>query len=262
MHIVKTRGLRVVVTLAIVCVWTACGEQGAEQMYSAAVSAAHEAAADSAALSKAIPLFDEFVERYPESERAAEALKTLAMLTQQSGDMSGAVTQYERLLAEYPNSEHADEAQFMIGFVYEEYLGDIARARTAYEKVIEHFPDSELAANARQLLPNLGRPRKSGSISRKQQYLRKTPLCFKWTGREHSPSRVGAAFRDLRLAHPFGKHTPTADPRGAKCPERLRFPPVSGSRRLLVPCWRYCKLADRVRLPTRFPVHADRERAA
>lgn len=135
-----------------------CGALDPDQQYEAASKVAQVAFTDTAALTRAVDLFSAFVERYPEHERAASALKTLAMLTQQRGEMEGAVEQYQRLLARYPNSEQADEAQFMIGFIYEEYLGDLDRARSAYEKVIERFPESELAANARQLLPHLGRP--------------------------------------------------------------------------------------------------------
>ena len=137
---------------------SSCGAPGPDQQYEAASIAAQAAFTDTAALTQAFDLFTAFVERYPEHERAASALKTLAMLTQQRGDMEGAVARYQRLLARYPDSEQADEAQFMVGFIYEEYLGDLIRARSAYELVIENFPDSELAANARQPLPHLGRP--------------------------------------------------------------------------------------------------------
>ena len=54
-------------------------------------------------------------------------------------------------------SEHGDEAQFMIAFIYEEYLGEPNRARSAYQLVIDRYPDSELAASAKQLLPHVGR---------------------------------------------------------------------------------------------------------
>ena len=136
----------------------ACGEQGADYVYEAAVQAAQAASSDTASMTHAVGLLSDFVKRYPEHERTASALMTLAMLTQQRGDAAGAVEQYERLLTRYPDSEYADEAQFMIGFIYEEHLKDMARARAAYEKVIERFPESELAANARQLLPHLGSP--------------------------------------------------------------------------------------------------------
>ena len=112
---------------------------------------------DASSLDQAAEKFSLFLERYPRHEKAPEALKRLAMITQQKGDMRGAVSLYERLIEEYPESGLGDEAQFMIAFIYEEYLKDLDRAREAYQRVIDDYPQSELAASARQLLPNVGR---------------------------------------------------------------------------------------------------------
>ena len=92
-----------------------------------------------------------------QSPKAPEALRKLAGLAQQQGKMQEAIGYYERVLAEYPDSGHGDEAQFMIAFIYEEYIRDLEKARRAYQRVIENYPDSELAASARHLLPNVGR---------------------------------------------------------------------------------------------------------
>lgn len=151
--IVRTGGL-----WTLLLVLAGCGAPSPDQQYETASKAAQAAFTDTAALAQAFDLFAAFVERYPDHEQAASALKTLAMLTQQRGDMEGAVEHYQLLLSRYPTSEQADEAQFMIGFIYEEYVGDLDRARSAYELVIELFPNSDLAANARQLLPHLGQP--------------------------------------------------------------------------------------------------------
>ena len=64
---------------------------------------------------------------------------------------------YNRLISDFPASEHCDEAQFMVAFIYEEYLQDYSQAREAYELLIERYPDSELVASARHLLPHVGR---------------------------------------------------------------------------------------------------------
>ena len=59
--------------------------------------------------------------------KAPEALRKLAGLAQQQGEMQEAIGYYERVLAEYPASEHGDEAQFMIAFIYEEHIRDLAQ---------------------------------------------------------------------------------------------------------------------------------------
>ena len=107
-------------------------------------------------MDEAVDAYSEFVRIYPQHEKAPAALKNWAAVAQQKGDMQGAITLYERLLDEYPQSDLGDEAQFMIAFIYEEYLNDIEKARGAYQRVIDHYPDSELAASAKQLLPHVG----------------------------------------------------------------------------------------------------------
>ena len=150
---------RALLVLALAALWlVACGEDTPEQLFAAADAAARRAASDTSAVSEAVAQMEAFLAAHPAHAKAPEALKALAMLTQQRGQMRAAIAQYERLLREYPASDCAVEAQFLIGFVYEEHLQDFTRAREAYEAVIEKYPDSELAANARRLLPHVGRP--------------------------------------------------------------------------------------------------------
>jgi len=120
-------------------------------------AAAQQAAAQQATRQEARAQFESVVEKYPRSEFAPRALKQLAMLAQQDGQLDKAMTLYEQLLREYSDSDQADEAQFMIAFINEEYLHDLARAREAYQRVIDNYPNSELAVSARRLLPNVGR---------------------------------------------------------------------------------------------------------
>ena len=145
------------VALVAVCLW-GCGDPSPDQLFTAVEAQARRAATDSTAWRGAVDLAEQFVAAHGAHARAPEALKTLAMLIQQRGDMSGAIARYEQLLRDYPDSDVADDAQFMIGFICEDYLGDFERARQAYKLVVERYPESELAENARCLLPNVGRP--------------------------------------------------------------------------------------------------------
>jgi TolA-binding protein len=145
------------VVAATCAISTACSQDTPEQAMAAAVAAAQAAATDSTSLNVAAARFGDFLQRYPRHESAPKALRMLAMVTQQKGDMRGAIGHYERLLEEYASSEYADDAQFMIGFISEEYLEEYARARESYRLVIDRYPDSELAASARRLLPNVGK---------------------------------------------------------------------------------------------------------
>lgn len=134
-------------------IWGGCGQQSAEDLF----AAGEAAAVDPASLDQAVTHFKTFLEKFSGDPKAPEALKKLAALAQQQGQMQEAIGYYERVLADYPDSGHGDEAQFMIAFIYEEYVRDVDQARLAYQRVIDRYPDSELAASARHLLPNVGR---------------------------------------------------------------------------------------------------------
>lgn len=145
---------RILLGILIVGSWGGgCGRQSAEELF----AAGEAAAADPTTAGQAVAHFTEFLERFAESPQAPQALRKLAGLAQQQGKMQEAIGHYERVLAEYPDSGHGDEAQFMIAFIYEEYIRDLAQARRAYRRVIDNYPDSELAVSAQHLLPNVGR---------------------------------------------------------------------------------------------------------
>mgnify|MGYP001265748845 CR=1 FL=1 len=129
-----------------------CGDDGPSGLWEEAERANAEQNMD-----QAIESYSAFVRKFPGHEKVPAALKNWAAITQQKGDMQGAINLYERLLNEYPQSEFGDEAQFMIAFIYEEYLNDMEKARGAYQRVIDRYPNSELAASAKQLLPHVGK---------------------------------------------------------------------------------------------------------
>jgi TolA-binding protein len=155
MHVsqqMKTVSKRAAMAIAAAALLLACGEQSPEEMF----AEAEKAAAAPATRQRAAEQFQTVLERFPEDEVAPRALKQLAMLAQQDGQMETAISRYEQLLRDYPASDQGDEAQFMIAFIYEDYLGDLDRARVAYQHVIDRYPDSDLAVSARRLLPNVG----------------------------------------------------------------------------------------------------------
>lgn len=143
---------------ALLLAWGGCSGSSPDQRLDEALQAAQVAARDSTRVAPAVELLEAYVKDHPEAAGVPRALKQLAILLQQGGEMAGAVARYERILAEYPASDEADESQFMIAFILEEHFGDLDGARKAYQAVIDDYPNSELAANARQLLPHVGRP--------------------------------------------------------------------------------------------------------
>ena len=135
----------------------ACGENAPETALAAAEQAAANAVSDTTALDNAAERFSDFLERYPQHESAPRAMRMLAIITQQQGNLPKAIEHYERLLSTYASSQYAADAQFMIGFISEEYFQDYDRARVSYQMVIDNYPDSDLATSAQRLLPHVGK---------------------------------------------------------------------------------------------------------
>lgn len=62
---------------------------------------------------------------------------------------------YEQFLQEYPDNERAYEAKFMIGFTYAEDLKNHAEAQKVFEEFLLQYQDSDLADDAKWMLENM-----------------------------------------------------------------------------------------------------------
>ncbi|UCH85011.1 MAG: peptidyl-prolyl cis-trans isomerase [Candidatus Latescibacterota bacterium] len=89
------------------------------------------------------------------TQRTPEELWNLA---QTSTDSYQRIRHYEQIVEKYPDSNYAAEALFMIGFVYAEELKIIPDADRALNRVINEYPNSEIAATAEWMLQNLDKP--------------------------------------------------------------------------------------------------------
>ncbi len=98
-----------------------------------------------------------FAEKFPEDEKADDALSALAQIAQAKKRELLAISRYQELLDRYPESELAYKAQFMIGFIYSEDLSNYPKAKEAYQKVIDNYPDSEIVPAAKWMLKNMGK---------------------------------------------------------------------------------------------------------
>lgn len=75
-------------------------------------------------------------------------------------DFEQSVEEYQRVVSRYPQSRFAVNAQFMIGYIYANFISDYDLARTEYERFLELYSDradSNLIESVRFELKNLGR---------------------------------------------------------------------------------------------------------
>jgi TolA-binding protein len=99
------------------------------------------------------------VKKHPKSPFGVEATHRIAMIyTNGLQDYNKAVETFERLQASYPDSvKYAAQAQFMIGFIYNNYAPDTAKAGAAYRTFLEKYPAHELAESVKWELKYLGK---------------------------------------------------------------------------------------------------------
>lgn len=109
-------------------------------------------------LKTAIDIYKHFVQKYPESSKAPEALFKLAQIYLNDLRLpKEAVGYFEQIVQKYPNTREAMNALFMLGFIYANEIHDYDKAREHYQKFLEQYPNSELAISAKFELENLGK---------------------------------------------------------------------------------------------------------
>ncbi|MCD6334497.1 MAG: tetratricopeptide repeat protein [Candidatus Latescibacteria bacterium] len=132
-------------------------DEAARGIFSELYQEATRATSSPDSLNKAEEIFQAFLDRFPEDERADDTFFALAQVAQNAGDEMKAIGYYEKLLNRYPKSEHNYKAQFMIGFIYSESLSDYKKAKAAYQKVIDVYPRCDLAKDAQFMIDNMGK---------------------------------------------------------------------------------------------------------
>jgi outer membrane protein assembly factor BamD (BamD/ComL family) len=109
-------------------------------------------------LHKVIECINIFVNKFPQSEKAPEQLKNLALIySNEMKDMNQAITQYKRIINDFPQSKESPNAYFTLGFIYSNELKDYSNAKFYYEEFIKRFPNHEAASSAKFELETLGK---------------------------------------------------------------------------------------------------------
>jgi len=107
---------------------------------------------DSLKLAYQVKIYEDNLEKFYLLQMDAEQIFQSARAER---DGKRRVGRYAEILARFPESERAPEALFMMGFEYAENLGDRERAREAFERFLAEHPDHALAASAQTMLAGL-----------------------------------------------------------------------------------------------------------
>lgn len=94
----------------------------------------------------------------PQTDSLAMQMKRAANFAQYyQRDIPKALNIYQQIVDRFPNTKERESAMFTLAFIYEEELSQLDKAKMAYENFIKEYPNSELADDATVLLQNLGK---------------------------------------------------------------------------------------------------------
>ncbi len=94
---------------------------------------------------------------YSESRLAKQVCFSLGQIYISQGDYQKALKEFKKILRLYKDTDYGCKAQFMVAYVYSEYIRDLMLAKTAYEKTINEYPKCELVDDAQFMIKYLGK---------------------------------------------------------------------------------------------------------
>lgn len=104
--------------------------------------------------------YEAFATNNPDNPQAPEYLYKAAELFEPMGNIEKAMTIFDNIISKYPDSEKAPDALFKKGYVYHNTIKDLTQAKTLFMQFLERYPEHELAASAKFEIENLGVPAK------------------------------------------------------------------------------------------------------
>jgi tetratricopeptide (TPR) repeat protein len=99
---------------------------------------------------KAAVEYERLARKYKGHSLEDDILWQLANLNMKMGKMQEAVKYFEQILKDFPDDVHGDNANYMLGYIHEEYLKDKDKAMTYYEEHLLKYPGSIFSVEARK----------------------------------------------------------------------------------------------------------------
>lgn len=110
---------------------------------------------DRGSLSTATAAFQQFIDEYPNDERAARAHFNIADILEQQDRPEDALEAFQRIPQLYPVHEWVPNAMYRSA-VIQHALGDSDAARSVLERIMNTYPDTFIATLARDELERIG----------------------------------------------------------------------------------------------------------
>jgi len=102
-------------------------------------------------------LYEDFIKANPKDSLAPGFLFKSANVAMNMGDGTKAINLFDKYLQDYPDKPKAAISMFFKGFVYENVLHNLDKAREIYLLFIEKYPSNDFVKDAKMALMNLGK---------------------------------------------------------------------------------------------------------
>ena len=102
-------------------------------------------------------LYEDFIKANPKDSLSPGFLFKSANVAMNMGDGTKAINLFDKYLQDYPDKPKAAVSMFFKGFVYENVLHDLDKAREIYLLFIEKYPTNDFVKDAKMALMNLGK---------------------------------------------------------------------------------------------------------
>jgi tetratricopeptide (TPR) repeat protein len=89
---------------------------------------------------QAIKLYEDFVAKFPKSEKLPEVYSKIAELYFGVDDYQKTISTYNTVFEKYPDTKFGRQALFMSAFIYDNQLNDKPKALETYKKYVEKYP--------------------------------------------------------------------------------------------------------------------------
>ncbi|MCX6267179.1 MAG: tetratricopeptide repeat protein [Bacteroidetes bacterium] len=104
-----------------------------------------------------LSLYETFIRENPQDSLSPGFLFTAANVTMNSGDGAKALSLFDQYLQNYPDKPKAPLCLFFKAFIYENLTQNIDKARETYLLFIEKYPNDDFTKDAKMALQNLGK---------------------------------------------------------------------------------------------------------
>ncbi len=112
---------------------------------------------DRAAAMHFVNMAEAYALMMPQSEQAPEYLFDAAKVAGYLGNFSRSIDLYRAVYQRYPEYEKAHQALFMLGFIYDSDLKDFDKAKYYYNLYLEKYPEGAFAEQIQMLIQHLGK---------------------------------------------------------------------------------------------------------